>query len=225
MGPPVELRGGVAVRSLSLVLGLFTCAFGTTAALRAGFGLQPWAVLAQGLARHVPLSFGSTTIAISLVVLALAWRAGAQLGIGTCADAVLVGLFIDVLTRTGWAAGALTLGERLGLLALGLASLSLGIAVYLGAAYGGGPRDSLMLVVWRRTGYPIGSCRLALELVVLVLGFALGGTVGVGTVVLACLTGPGVQLSFGFLALAGLACDTAGGSPPATARLQASFPR
>jgi uncharacterized membrane protein YczE len=215
MRAPVHLRGGVAVRLVILLAGLFCCAAGMVAALKSRLGLGPWAVLAQGIAKHAPLSFGNATIAISLVLLLTAWRLGAQLGLGTLADAVLVGVFIDSLTAIDWVSRLdhAALAWRTALLAGGVVSFSLGSALYLATAFGGGPRDALMLALWSRTGARIAYCRVAIELAALTAGFVLGGTVGVGTVALATLVGPCLQASFRVFVRAGLA------RPPALVEL------
>jgi uncharacterized membrane protein YczE len=159
-------------------------------------------VLNQGIARHSPLSFGLANIAVGLVVLALAWALGGPPGLGTFANAVLIGLFIEALLRidpVADLAGSL-LAARAALLPLGIALMGIGSAFYIGASYGAGPRDTLMLVLSRRTGRRIGLVRAAIEAAALVAGFALGGTVGIGTVAFALLIGPAVEASFGLLA-------------------------
>jgi uncharacterized membrane protein YczE len=164
-------------------------------------------VLAQGIARHTPLSFGNATIAISAVILVAAWRLGAHLGFGTVTDAVLVGVFIDALTAIGWVdhLDRVPLVWRTALLAGALLSFSFGSALYIATAFGGGPRDALMLALWARSGARIAYYRVAIEVLALGVGFALGGTVGIGTVALATLVGPCLQTFFRVLARSRLA--------------------
>ena len=174
--------------------------------LEARLGLGSWAVLQQGISRTTSLSFGTATIAVSLVVLLLGWNLGAQIGFGTIADAFLVGLFINLLTRMRWVDGLtrLGVGDRVGLLVFGLAAFSFGSALYISGAFGGGPRDALMLGLWERTGWRPAICRTVLETGVLVIGVSLGGTVGVGTFAMAFLVGPSLDVSFIVLRRAGL---------------------
>lgn len=217
--PPV-VRGGVATRSLSLVVGLFVCSLGIVGLLESGLGLSPWDVLHQGIADHTPLSFGLTNVAVGLVVLGAAWTLGARIGPGTVSNAILIGVFIDLLLRIDAVAGLdeASLGVRVGLLAAGLASFGIGSALYIGADLGAGPRDSLMLVLSRRSGVRIGAVRAGLEVGATVLGFALGGTVGVGTLAFAFGIGPLVELCFWLLErspLARPAVEPLSG-PPAT---------
>src|SRR5918997_1416754 len=98
MRAPPPLRGGLPTRVALLVGGLFLFAAGLVALLESRLGLSPWDVLHQGLARQTPLSFGAATVAVSVVVVAVAWLLGAPIGVGTVANAVLVGAFVEVLS-------------------------------------------------------------------------------------------------------------------------------
>jgi uncharacterized protein len=193
-----RLRGGRAARSVWLVTGLFLCALGIIAFLESKLGLPPWDVLHQGIARHTPLSFGVANELVALVVLALAWSLGSRPGPGTVANAVLIGAFValvqplhTVQQLSQWSTPA-----RAVLLAAGLVAFGVGSALYIGAAMGAGPRDSLMLVGAHRARVRIGLSRTVIEGSVLVIGFLLGGRVGVGTLVFAALIGPAVEGSF-----------------------------
>ena len=199
-----------------LVAGLFLFAVAIVLQLESRLGLSPWDTLHQGLSRHTPLSFGMASVCVSLVVLLLAWRLGARIGIGTAANAVLVGAFIEGLTAIG-AVDRLSessLGVRIVLLAVSMVLIGIGSALYLGAWFGAGPRDSLMVVGGERTGYRLGIVRGALELLALAAGFALGGTIGVGTVVFALGVGPALEAGFWGLQRSGLAVPAAGAVNP-----------
>ena len=195
---PPAIRGGLAVRTASLVFGLFLFAFGIVLLLESELGLSPWDVLSQGLSEQTPLSFGTASIAIGLTVLVLAWRLGARIGVGTVANAVLIGLFIEGLVRVEAVAdlSESSLATRVVLMLAGISVIGLGSGFYMGAAMGAGPRDSLMLVLSRRTGVRIGAARTVLEIGATAAGWALGGTVGIGTLAFAFLVGPSVELAF-----------------------------
>jgi uncharacterized protein len=183
------------------VFGLFVFGLGVVLILESKLGLSPWDVLAQGVSEHSPLSFGVATIAIGVVVLCVAWSLGGRPGIGTVANAVLVGTFIQLLTSID-AVDHLSrhgLGTRIPLLLVGVALIGPASAFYIGADLGAGPRDTLMLVGASRTGVRIGIVRAALELSALAAGIALGGTFGAGTVLFALLVGPIVESSFALL--------------------------
>jgi uncharacterized membrane protein YczE len=197
--PPV-LRGGRGVRLAAIVVGLLLFALGIVMTLRAHVGLGPWDVLHQGLADHTPLSFGVAGIAVGVVVLAAAVALGdVVLGLGTVLNAVLIGLFIDGLLLLDVVPQPEALPARLGLDVAGVLVVGLGTAVYIGGAMGAGPRDSFMLAVARRLGLRVGTARTLIELGALACGAALGGTVGVGTLVFALGVGPAVELAFHLL--------------------------
>jgi uncharacterized membrane protein YczE len=192
------LRGGPVARAVWLVSGLFLCSLGILAFLEARLGLPPWDVLHQGIARHTPLSFGAANEVVGLIVLLIAWSLGARVWIGTISNAVLIGFFIILLQplHAVQSAADWSLGPRIALLIFGLLCFGVGTAFYIGANLGAGPRDSLMLVGSRRTGIRIGATRAMLEIAVLVVGFLLGGKVGLGTLAFAALIGPSVEASF-----------------------------
>ena len=212
--PPV-LRGGLGARLLGLVFGLFLCAAGIVGLLESELGLSPWDVLHQGLAQHSPLSYGTANIAVGVAVLACSWLLGARVGVGTVANAGLIGLFIEVLVRIP-AVDALSdegLAARSVLLIVGIALVAVGSAFYLAGALGAGPRDSLMLVLALRTGWRIGVVRTLLESGVVVAGALLGGTIGIGTIAFALLIGPVLEASFWLLARTPIAGPAVASAP------------
>jgi uncharacterized membrane protein YczE len=195
------VRGGYAVRLGSLVFGLFLFALAIVLILESKLGLSPWDVLNQGFAKHTPLSFGAANIAVGLTVLVLAWALGGPPGLGTFANAILVGAFIQGLT-TIHAITALShdgLTVRVPLLVGGILLIGPASAFYIGADFGAGPRDTLMLVGSRRTGRGVGLVRAALEIGALAGGIVLGGTFGFGTVLFALGVGPIVETSFALM--------------------------
>jgi uncharacterized membrane protein YczE len=173
----VQLFTGLALYGVSLAF-----------LLRAGLGLAPWDVLHQGLAELLGATVGQMVIAVSFVVLLLWIPLRERPGFGTIANALLVGVFVDltliVLDDAGpWPA-------RIGLLLAGILLNGLATALYIGASLGSGPRDGLMTGLVRRTGRSVRVVRTSLELTVLVVGWLLGGTVGVGTLLYAVAIGP-----------------------------------
>jgi uncharacterized protein len=217
MRAPPRIRGSLALRLAVLVGGLALFALGIVAFLESRLGLSPWDTLHQGVARHSPLSFGEANIVVSLGVVTVAWLLGAEIGIGTLANALLVGGFVVGLTAIG-AVQALahdSLGVRVTLLVAGVALTGFGSALYLTAALGAGPRDSLMVVGAKRLGARIAVVRGALEICALAVGFALGGTLGAGTVAFALLIGPSIETSFWLLDRASLTLPPAPAAVPA----------
>jgi uncharacterized protein len=195
------LRGGLALRLGWLVAGLFVFALGIVCFLESRLGLPPWDVLHQGIAKRTPVSFGVANELVGVLVLLIAWRLGARVGVGTVGNAVLVGLFLVLLLPLHGVhrLADLPLGGRIALLAVGLVLFGLGSAFYIGAGLGAGPRDSLMLVGARHACARVGAVRAAIEIFVLLAGIVLGGRVGIGTVLFAALIGPSVEASFWLL--------------------------
>lgn len=212
--PPV-LHGGLGARLVGLVFGLFLCAAGIVALLESELGLSPWDVLHQGLAHHSPLSYGTANIVVGVAVLGCSWLLGARVGVGTVANASLIGFFIEVLVRVP-AVDALSeegLGVRSVVLVAGIALVAVGSAFYLGGGLGAGPRDSLMLVLALRSGRRIGVVRTLLEASVVVAGGFLGGKIGIGTIAFALLIGPALEVSFWLLARTPIAAPAVASAP------------
>jgi uncharacterized membrane protein YczE len=188
----------VTRRVLQLVVGQVLFGTGLWLGLQTELGVGPWDVLHGGLADLLGTPFGRTAIAVSAFVLVLAVRAGVRPGPGTLLNVVLVGATIDVLLGTdaldGLDDGPLAL--RWLTVGLGIATVAVGSALYLGAHLGPGPRDGLMVVLAQRTAWSVGLARAVLELGVLAVGVLLGGPAGWGTLAFALGIGPAVQLAF-----------------------------
>jgi uncharacterized membrane protein YczE len=153
----------------------------------AELGNSPWTVFAQGLAEQTPLSVGAATVATSFGVLALWVPLRVRPGLGTIANAVVIGIALDAaLTVLGPAPLAVRVLE----VPAGIGLVGLGSGLYLGAALGPGPRDGLMTGLHHRTGLPLALVRGGIEVSALVVGAVLGGTVGLGTIAFAVLIGP-----------------------------------
>ncbi|MFO7689333.1 MAG: hypothetical protein R6W83_02060 [Cryobacterium sp.] len=187
-------------RLTQLLLGLFLFGIGIALMVRGEIGVAPWDVLAQGIDRLTGWGFGLITILISGVVLLLWIPLREKPGIGTLANAVLVGLSADVGLRL--VPAGLDLIPRVLLFAAGLLLVAVASGLYIGAHLGSGPRDGLMTGLHRRTGYKIWVVRTALESSVLLVGWALGGNVGIGTVLFALLIGPLCGYTIPFFAIA-----------------------
>jgi uncharacterized membrane protein YczE len=183
-------------RLLTLVVlfaGLWLFGVGEAAMIDARLGNTPWTVLAQGVANHSPLDIGGATILISVLVL-LGWIPLRQRpGLGTVANVVVIGVAIDVMQPVlpnPDAVGARVVEVGFAIAAIGLAS-----ALYLTANLGPGPRDGWMTGIHRRSGRPIATVRASIELTVVVIGIALGGTFGVATFAFALLVGYSLAMS------------------------------
>lgn len=167
--------------------GLALYGFSTALLVRANLGLDPWDVFHQGAARRTGFSIGVATIAVSALVLLLWIPIRQRPGFGTISNGILIGAFVDLSLRFLERPEALTL--RYGFLVAGILLNGLATGMYIGAGLGPGPRDGLMTGLAGR-GHSIRVVRTSIEVSVLVLGWLLGGSVGVGTVAYALSIGP-----------------------------------
>ncbi len=178
-------------RIIQLLIGLSLYGIGIAFIIRGVLGAAPWDVLSQGISMHLPLSFGVITIIVSAIVL-LVWIPIRQKpGVGTILNAVLVGPSADIGFL--WIPETDILWLRVVFFVIGLTTLAAATGLYIGAHFGPGPRDGLMTGLHRVTGRPIWMVRTALEVTVVVIGWLLGGIVGLGTVAFALLVGPMCQ--------------------------------
>lgn len=178
-------------RLTQLVIGLFLYGWSMAMLVRSSLGLDPWDVLHEGLANRLPFTFGQITIGVGALVLLLWIPLRQKPGIGTLLNVILIGLAADI----GLAVlpVATDLVPRILLLVGGVVANGLAGALYVGARLGPGPRDGLWVAICQRTGASIRLVRSIIELTVLGLGWLLGGTLGIGTVVYALAIGPLVQ--------------------------------
>lgn len=203
LSPIGQLRAGRMPRRLvQLVVGLVLYGFTMALMVRGDLGLDPWDVFHQGVAEHVPLTFGQVVNVVGALVLLL-WIPLRQVpGLGTVLNVIIIGLAADaglaLVDRPD------ELWARISLMVVGIVGNGLAGALYIGAHLGTGPRDGLWLGLVRRTGRSIRLWRTLIELTVLVIGFLLGGTVGLGTVLYALAIGPTVQLFLPLVQVRGL---------------------
>jgi uncharacterized membrane protein YczE len=177
----------LALRLVNLFAGLVLFGASLALMLRSGLGLGPWDVLHQGLAKRTGLPIGQMVIGVAVVVLLLWFPLRQRPGFGTVSNVIVVGLAVDgtlaVLPQPH------PLALRTAYLVLGILANAVATGLYIGAGLGPGPRDGLMTGFARR-GYPIRLVRTLIELSVLAIGWLLGGTVGVGTLLYAVTIGP-----------------------------------
>lgn len=174
-------------RIVQLNIGLVLFGAGVGLMLQSGLGVPPWDVLHQGLANQVGLTVGVWSIIVSFAVLLMWLPLHERYGVGTLLNAIVIGVMIDVT--------ALLVPEQedlfitVPMLALGILLIGFASGLYIGANLGPGPRDGLMTAIARR-GLSVRVTRWILEIVVLVIGWVLGGTFGIGTVAFALFIGP-----------------------------------
>ncbi|MEV5595207.1 hypothetical protein [Streptomyces sp. NPDC052496] len=183
--------------------------------LRAGLGLEPWSVLNQGISRHTGLSIGTVTIVSGALILLLWIPLRQRPGLGTVSNVVILGLVMDATFAL--VPEITSLAVRIPLLASAILLNGMATGLYISARFGPGPRDGLMTGLHHRTGRPVRLVRTGIEITVLAVGFALGGSVGVGTVLYALAIGPLAQFSLRFFTIDGQGGRVVASSAPAPA--------
>lgn len=183
-------------RLLWLVAGMVVSAVGIVMMLQANVGLEPWSVLQQGMATTTGMTYGTASMIVGAAAIGAAMLCGESFGFGTVINIILCAVFIDGLLWLGWVPQMHTLWSGVLLLLAGLELLALGTWMYMKSALGAGPRDALMVALARKTGRSVGLCRASVEIVVIIIGYLLGGQVGIGTVI--CAVGLGSLFNINF---------------------------
>ena len=200
-------------RVVQLFLGLFVYGAGCALTVQAGLGNDPWTVFAQGLSIHIGIGIGWVANLLGFLVLLLWIPLRQKPRVGTIANILLVGTSMQVVL---WVMPPVTgLLAQLGVLLGGILLVALASGLYIGARFGAGPRDGLMTGLNARLGWPIWVCRAVVELTVLAAGWALGGTVGIGTVLFAVLIGPLVHAALPLLDTGRVSASAADTATPA----------
>ena len=186
---------------LILCVGLWIFGTGDAVIVAAGVGNTPWTVLAEGIALMTDRTIGQATFFVSVAVLLLWIPLREKPGIGTILNAILIAVAIEYMlpilpTPEG---GFESLLQVIG----GIALVGIGSGIYLTANLGPGPRDGWMTGMRRVSGYPIGNVRAAIEISVVAIGWSLGGTVGIGTVIFAVMIGPTVAVCLNIVGVMG----------------------
>lgn len=183
-------------RFIRLFLGLFLYAVGIVLTMKANIGYASWEVFHAGLSTVFGIQIGTVSILVGLVLCVISLLAGEKLGLGTLCNMVFIGLFMNLLlgldlfpTLSNFYLGVLQM-------VVGLFVISVATVYYISSGFGAGPRDSLMVVLTRKTRLSVGTCRSGLEILVVVIGALLGGSFGIGTILAAVLIGFCVQITF-----------------------------
>jgi uncharacterized protein len=185
-------------RQLAILLGgLWLFGTGEALLVESRLGNSPWTVLAEGAGEQTGIGVGAATVVISFMVLAAWIPLGERPGLGTIANAIVIGIAIGVTVEFLPQTGNLPLRSAEVLVGIGI--VAIGSGLYLMTRLGAGPRDGLMLGIHRRTGLSVRVVRTMIETSATAGGFALGGKVGIGTLAFALLIGPGVQAALGAL--------------------------
>ncbi|MBU4439737.1 MAG: hypothetical protein KJ779_09225, partial [Firmicutes bacterium] len=156
-------------------------------------------VLHSGISQTLGVSIGLVNTAVGAIIVIIVCLFGEKIGIGTIFNMFMIGLFMDLILYLDFIPIYQNFWIGTLVLILGLFIISLGTYFYISSAFGAGPRDSLMVAITRKTNLPVGLCRGILEVSVVIIGWFLGGMVGLGTVISAFAIGFCVQITFRLL--------------------------
>ena len=193
---PLTVRPPI-ISVMMLTIGLTLFGLGEALLIASGAGVSPWTVFAQGASKITGFSIGSSTFIISTFVLLLWVPLKQRPGMGTVLNIIIISVMLDF--ALAYLPKFDSLGLQIAEAAVGVLVTGLGGAIYLIANLGPGPRDGLMTGLQRITNFPIAGVRSFIEVSVVILGWSLGGVVGIGTLLFAFGIGPAVAASIFFL--------------------------
>lgn len=193
-------RWNITLKNLPpLFIGLAIFGLGEALLIESTIGNSPWSVFAQGLSIRTPLSIGQSTALISVGVLLLWLPLRERPGFGTIANIAIIALFVQIgVDHIPTVENLILL--QIAYVLIGIALVGAGTALYITCGLGPGPRDGLMTSLHRKTGIRIARVRIAIEVSVLIIGAALGGTVGIGTAMFALFIGNSIATNLNFVA-------------------------
>lgn len=184
---------------LFLFWGLFLFGFGIVLTIKSNLGTGPWDALHLGLINYIPLTLGQVSQLTGVLVIIASWFLGVKPGWGTLANMYFIGLFIDFFMTCSWLTVPSFWISQLAMLLGGVLVIGWASFFYLTAAFGAGPRDSFMVGSIEKTGWPVWKVRTILETSVAIMGYLLGGPIGIGTVIIALTLGPSIQWAFSIM--------------------------
>ena len=187
------------LRMVRMAIGIFLFSLGIILTIKANIGYAPWEVFHVGLSITTGLSIGLISIIVGLLLLIIVIACGEKFGLGTILNMVFIGILIDIKLALDFIPLMDNLISGTIMLIAGLFTISLGSYFYIGTGFGAGPRDNLMVVLARKTRLPAGVCRSAVELTATVVGWFLGGMVGIGTIISVIGIGFCIQITFKLL--------------------------
>ena len=191
-----RIMKSITIRILLLIFGIFLYGLGIVLTLKANIGYAPWEVFHVGLSLTTGISIGTASIIVGVVIVAIVTICGEAIGLGTLFSMILTGVFIDLINMTSVIPQATNMIVGIMMLIAGLFIISIGSYFYMKTAFGAGPRDNLMVLLNRKTKLPVGVCRSAVELSVTLVGWILGGMLGIGTVISVFAIGLCIQIVF-----------------------------
>lgn len=187
------------MKYIKLFLGILLFAIGIVLTIQADLGIGPWDAFHQGISIHTNLSFGQAGILVGVILLFINLFLKQYIGIGTIVNIIGIGLLIDFFMASAYIQKSDSIVNGLIMLIIGMFVIALGSYFYIGAGFGAGPRDGLMVGLHLKLNKPVGMIRGSIEIITCFVGFLLGGKIGIGTVIIAFGIGPIVAFTFKIL--------------------------
>ena len=181
---------------IRLIMGQFIFAIGIVLTINAGLGLAPWDVFHQGISENTGLTMGQVNIIVGFIILVINTFLGEKIGWATVSNMILVGIFMDFLMLNNLIPVFHNIIARTIMMLMGLLVIGIATYLYIGVGWGSGPRDGLMIALTKKTKKSVRLIRNSIEVTVLIIGYFLGGSVGIGTFVMALTVGYFVQFVF-----------------------------
>lgn len=183
-------------KSIRLIIGFILCASSTVFMLNSNLGLSPWDVFHQGISNVTGLTIGQANILSSVVVIIIGIVLSQRIGIGTLFNIIMVGKFVDIINESNIIPVANNFFVGIVMMIIGMFVMGYGCYLYIGCELGCGPRDGVMVSLSSKLNKPIKLIRGSIEILVLIIGFILGGKVGIGTLISAISIGYCIQIVF-----------------------------
>lgn len=187
-----------AYRCFYITIAFMVIGVGIDLSVKANLGVSSWTVFHLGIAKHIGFTQGQVSQAVGLVIIALSYFLGIRPALGTIMNMVLIGWFYDLSVSYALIPQATSIPVSAFYILVSVFLTGFGGAMYMSAGLGAGPRDSLMLALTKRFNWPVGRIKTTMEVTVLILGWILGGPVGVGTIAFSISVGPTIEKSFEF---------------------------
>ncbi|MDO4712012.1 MAG: hypothetical protein Q4A75_08540 [Peptostreptococcaceae bacterium] len=182
-----------------LNIGFILCALGVVFIINSDTGFGPWDVLSSGLSITFGITIGQAVILVSVLLVVIEFFAGSSIGIGTLLNMILIGVYIDRIDALGIIRPGDLYITKLLFILIGTVILNFGIWLYMAQGLGSGPRDGLMVVLSKKLHLSIGLVKVINETVAVIIGYLLGGSFGVGTILIALFSGPILKMQFDLL--------------------------
>ncbi|NLO86336.1 MAG: hypothetical protein GX096_13090 [Clostridiales bacterium] len=190
----------LGTRILRATAGLVFFAVGVYLTIQANIGLSPWDCFAMGVSKQLPITYGQASIVISFLILGVDLLLGERIGIGTILDAFVIGIVIDLLQSTGIVPAQTSVPVGIVMMIIGLFIMSFGQYIYMTACLCCGPRDAMLVGIGKRLSKtPIGAVNVLILVCVLLVGWMLGGKVGIGSLIASVCIGVTMQIVFKLL--------------------------